>query len=154
MCLTRVPSHPCHYSSPVVMTINHSIPHQQLLPNVTLLLIKIHPAARHWGTNDLEIGCCVSRPSHKMLAAPPGEEVRCGEGGRKRGGGDTELCARPLRDRICLTLETIYFLEGKLRLWEPSMKKINPKFVWILCGTPSSRERQAQETPRSNSEKD
>lgn len=38
------------------MTINHSIPHQQLLPNVTPLLIKIHPAAQHWGTNDLEIG--------------------------------------------------------------------------------------------------
>lgn len=36
------------------------------------------------------------RASHKMLAAPPGEEVRCGEGGRKM--GHTELCAKPLRD--------------------------------------------------------
>lgn len=68
--------------------------------------------------------------------------------------GHTELCARPLRDRMCLTLETIHFLEGKLRLREPSMKRINPKSVWIPRWAPSSRERQAQETSRSNSERD
>lgn len=37
--------------------------------------------------------------------------------------GHTELYARPLRDWMCLTLATIHFLEGKLRLREPSMKR-------------------------------
>lgn len=37
--------------------------------------------------------------------------------------GYTELCARLLRDRMCLTLETIHFLEGKLRLWKPRIKR-------------------------------
>lgn len=56
------------------MTINHSIPHQQLLPNVTLLLIKIHPAAQHWGTNDLEISFSAPEGFPQMLSAPPGKE--------------------------------------------------------------------------------
>lgn len=102
MCLTRAPSHPCHYSRLVVMTINHSIPHQQLLPNVTLLLIKIHPAARHWGTNDLEIGFpapeCAS--PHTWFPPPPGrgeEELRSG-GQKKLPCIECLLCARYLRD--------------------------------------------------------
>lgn len=81
------------------MTINHSIPHQQLLPNVTLLLIKIHPAARHWGTNDLEIGSSVSQG---LSQAPPGEEeVHWGsEAGRdERHQKSTEHLREGLRSR-------------------------------------------------------
>lgn len=59
------------------MTINHSIPHQQLLPNVTPLLIKIHPAARHFrGTNDLEIGFSIPESFPQDSSAPS----RKGEG--------------------------------------------------------------------------
>lgn len=106
LCLTRAPSHPCHYSSPVVMTINHSIPHQQLLPNVTLLLIKIHPAARCWGTNDLEIGFSAPEgfPQYKMLAEE--EEVTVGSKAGRWG----RVCC--MSDRVCLTL-LIHFPEGE-----------------------------------------
>lgn len=98
------------------MTINHSIPHQQLLPNVTLLLIKIHPAARHWGTNDLEIGFSAPEGFFPQDARKLLQERKkyIGGGGSKAGKwGHPELCARHLKDRMCLTLMTIHFREGE-----------------------------------------
>lgn len=119
------------------MTINHSIPHQQLLPNVTLLLIKIHPAARHWGTNELEIGC-------RFLGLP----TRCSQllqerkfaVGREAGKWDTlsYVCARPPEGRGVSNSGDDPFPGRETEALGAKYEEINPKSVWILRWAPSS----------------